>query len=104
MILKRNRPGGAETHQVLPDSAPCPGLAPVTYRGGMTTLVIVFGATLALIVGAFLVVAWRDRRRQSSPEDSAAAREAAGTQQRYAAERHGSQGDVWRNGQSQGHP
>ncbi|MEU8021788.1 MULTISPECIES: hypothetical protein [Micromonospora] len=70
----------------------------------MTTLMVLFGATLALIVSAFLVVAWRDRRRQSSPEDSAAAREAARTQQRYAAERHGSQGDVWRNGQSQASP
>ncbi|SCE76606.1 hypothetical protein GA0070558_105213 [Micromonospora haikouensis] len=76
----------------------------MAYREDMTTLVIVLGSTLALIVGAFLVVAWRDRRRQSSPEDSAAAREAAGTQQRYAAERHGRQGDVWRNGQSQGSP
>ncbi|WFE57920.1 hypothetical protein [Micromonospora sp. WMMD712] len=69
----------------------------------MTTLAVLFGATLALIVGAFLVVAWRDRRRQSSPEDSAAARAAAADQQRYAAERHGRQGDVGRSGQMQGH-
>ncbi|MFF3851587.1 hypothetical protein [Micromonospora sp. NPDC002575] len=70
----------------------------------MMTVAVLFGSTLALIVGAFLLVAWRDRRRQSSPEDSAAAREAARTQQRYAAERHGSQGDVWRSGQTQGSP
>ncbi|NBE80674.1 hypothetical protein [Micromonospora rubida] len=68
----------------------------------MTTVMIVFGSALALAVAAFVVVAWRDRRRQSTPEDSAAAREAASTQERYAAERHGAQGEVWQRGQTPG--
>lgn len=63
-------------------------------------MLVIFGSALALAVAAFVVVAWRDRRRQSAPEDSAAAREAASTQERYAAERHGVQGEVWRRGQT----
>ncbi|MFI1193240.1 hypothetical protein ACH4T9_08265 [Micromonospora sp. NPDC020750] len=66
----------------------------------MTTVMVIFGSALALAVAAFVVVAWRDRRRQSTPEDSAAAREAASTQERYAAERHGAQGEVWQRGQN----
>ncbi|MER5701246.1 hypothetical protein ABT023_04705 [Micromonospora sp. NPDC002296] len=66
----------------------------------MTTVMVIFGSALALAVAAFVVVAWRDRRRQSTPEDSAAAREAASTQERYAAERHGTQGEVWQRGQT----
>ncbi len=64
--------------------------------GHMMTVMIVLGTAAALAVAAFVVVAWRDRRRESGREDAAAAREAAGTQQRYAAERHGVQGEVWR--------
>ncbi|WP_433344605.1 hypothetical protein [Micromonospora sp. CA-111912] len=66
----------------------------------MTTVMVIFGLALVLGGAAFIVVAWRDRRRQPTPEDSAAAREAASTQERYAAERHGVQGDVWQRGQN----
>ncbi|WP_405104753.1 hypothetical protein OG559_16245 [Micromonospora sp. NBC_01405] len=66
----------------------------------MTTVMVVFGSALVLVGIAFIVVALRDRRRQSTPEDSAAAREAASTQERYAAERHGAQGEVWQRGQN----
>ncbi|WP_128763505.1 hypothetical protein [Micromonospora sp. MW-13] len=66
----------------------------------MTTVMVFLGAAVALAVAAFVLVSWRDRRRQSGPEDSAAAREAASTQERYAAERHGAQGEVWQRGQT----
>ncbi|MGW1058454.1 hypothetical protein [Micromonospora rubida] len=66
----------------------------------MTTVLVIFGSALALAVAAFAVVAWRDRQRQSTPEDSAAARAAASTQERYAAERHGAQGEVWQRGRT----
>ncbi|WP_139307158.1 hypothetical protein [Micromonospora pattaloongensis] len=57
---------------------------------------------VVLLIAAFVIVAWRDRKRLSSPEDSAAARDATSTQERYAAERHGAQGEVWRRGQNPG--
>ncbi|WP_328419611.1 hypothetical protein OG470_00425 [Micromonospora sp. NBC_00389] len=66
----------------------------------MTTMLIFLGAVVALIMVAFLAVGLRDRRRLSSPEDSAAAREATRTQERYAADRHGSQGDGRQRGQT----
>ncbi|MEU5946191.1 hypothetical protein ABZ793_11585 [Micromonospora sp. NPDC047465] len=54
----------------------------------------------ALLIAAFVFVGWRDRKRFSSPEDSASARDARSTQERYAAERHAVQGEVWRRGQN----
>ncbi|MFJ1542420.1 hypothetical protein ACIODS_28160 [Micromonospora chalcea] len=60
-------------------------------------LLVVLGV---LVVGAFVAVSVRDRRRMSSAEDSAAARVARCDQERYAAERHGMQGEVWRRGQN----
>ncbi|SCG57108.1 hypothetical protein [Micromonospora humi] len=52
------------------------------------------------MIGPFVVVGRRDRRRLSSPEDAAAAQAARADQGRHAAERHGAQGEVWRNGQN----
>ncbi|MFG1885037.1 hypothetical protein [Micromonospora sp. NPDC049102] len=63
--------------------------------------VVVLLLTLAtLLIVAFMFVGWRDRKRHSSPEDSAAAGDARSTQERYAAERHAVQGEVWRRGQN----
>ncbi|MFG3554551.1 hypothetical protein ACGGAQ_09185 [Micromonospora sp. NPDC047557] len=63
--------------------------------------VVVLLVTLAtLLIVAFIFVSWRDRKRHSSPEDSAAAGDARSTQERYAAERHAVQGEVWRRGQN----
>ena len=64
----------------------------------MTTLWVVVGILALLLVGSFGLVAWRDRRRLSSADDSAAARDARAVQERYAAERHGQQGDTWQRG------
>ncbi|MEU7928096.1 hypothetical protein [Micromonospora sp. NPDC049801] len=66
----------------------------------MTSLVVSLGALVVLLVAAFVFVGWRDRKRLSSPEDSAAGRDARSAQERHAAERHGAQGDVWRRGQN----
>ncbi|MFD0783380.1 hypothetical protein ACFQZ8_05515 [Micromonospora azadirachtae] len=48
---------------------------------------------------AFVFVGWRDRKRLSSAEDSAAARDATAARERCAVERHVVQGEVWRRGQ-----
>ncbi|MBQ1071927.1 hypothetical protein KBX06_01915 [Micromonospora sp. C31] len=66
----------------------------------MTTVLVFLGAVVALTVAVFVVVGWRDRRRSTSAEDAAAARAATSVQERYAAERHGVQGEVWRSGQT----
>ncbi|WP_157746581.1 hypothetical protein [Micromonospora inositola] len=66
----------------------------------MATVLVSLGVAVALMIAAFVFVGWRDRRRLSSPEDSAAAREAAAAQERYAAERYGDQGELWRRGKS----
>ncbi|MEU4380400.1 hypothetical protein AB0J85_15915 [Micromonospora echinofusca] len=68
----------------------------------MTTVVVILVVLVALSIGAFVLVGWRDRQRLSSSEDSAAVRDARADQERYAAERHGEQGEVWRRGQTQG--
>ncbi|MFF0230594.1 hypothetical protein [Micromonospora sp. NPDC005254] len=67
---------------------------------GMTSLAVSLGAVVVLLIAAFVFVAWRDRKRLSSPEDSAAGRDARSAQERHAAERHGAQGEVWRRGQN----
>jgi type II secretory pathway pseudopilin PulG len=64
----------------------------------MMTTLVVLGIGMTLAAAAYGYVAWRDRRRLSSAEDSAAARTARSTQERYAAERHAAQGDVWNRG------
>ncbi|MFC4017305.1 hypothetical protein ACFOW4_05025 [Micromonospora sp. GCM10011542] len=64
----------------------------------MTTLWVVVGAFVVLGIASFGYVAWRDRRRQSSADDSTAARDARSVQERYAAERHAQQGDTWLRG------
>ncbi|TDB74185.1 hypothetical protein [Micromonospora sp. KC723] len=66
----------------------------------MKPLVVSLIAFAVVLIAAFVVVAWRDRKRLSSPEDSASARDARSTQERYAAERHAVQGEVWRRGQN----
>ncbi|MCX4389011.1 hypothetical protein OG777_19045 [Micromonospora peucetia] len=65
----------------------------------MTAVVVSIAVLVVLLIAAFLLVGWRDRKRLSSHEDSAAARDAASARERYAAERHGAQGEVWRSGQ-----
>ncbi|MER5332779.1 hypothetical protein [Micromonospora sp. NPDC002717] len=66
----------------------------------MKPVVVSLVAFAALLIAAFIFIGWRDRKRHSSPEDSAAARDARSTQERYAAERHAVQGEVWRRGQN----
>ncbi|WP_174527683.1 hypothetical protein [Micromonospora maritima] len=66
----------------------------------MRTLVGVLVVVAVLMIGAFVLVARRDRERLSGPEDTAAARDARSAQERHAAERHGIQGEVWRRGQT----
>ncbi|MEU4779092.1 hypothetical protein [Micromonospora sp. NPDC023633] len=66
----------------------------------MTAVVVALTVFVVLLIAAFVFVGWRDRKRLSSHEDSAAARDAASAQARYAAERHGAQGEVWRSGQT----
>ncbi|MET8084603.1 hypothetical protein [Micromonospora sp. NPDC005237] len=68
----------------------------------MTSLVVSLVALVVLLIAAFIFVAWRDRRRLSTPEDSAAGRDATSAQERHAAERHAAQGEVWRRGQNPG--
>ncbi|WP_158610785.1 hypothetical protein, partial [Micromonospora sp. BL4] len=59
---------------------------------------VVVGVFAALGGGAFGLVAWRDRARLRSGDDDAAGRNARAVQQRYEAERHAEQGDVWQRG------
>ncbi|MDT0528169.1 hypothetical protein RM555_04070 [Micromonospora sp. DSM 115977] len=66
----------------------------------MTAVAVSLAVFVVVLIAAFVFVGWRDRNRLSSPEDSAAMRDAASTQARYAAERHGAQGEVWRSGQT----
>jgi hypothetical protein len=66
----------------------------------MTAVVVSLAVFVVVLLAAFVFVGWRDRNRISSPEDSAAVREATSTQAQYAAERHGAQGEVWRSGQT----
>lgn len=65
----------------------------------MTTILVVLAVVAALVAAAYAVVARRDRRRLASAEDATAVRDAQVRQQRYEAERHGSQGDTWQRGQ-----
>ncbi|MFC8846475.1 MULTISPECIES: hypothetical protein [unclassified Micromonospora] len=64
----------------------------------MKPVLVSLAVFAVLLIVTFVLVGWRDRRRLSSPEDSAAAREAKFTQERYAAERHAVQGEAWRRG------
>lgn len=64
----------------------------------MTTLWVVLAILAVGAVAAFGYVAWRDRRRTDSTEDATAGRDARSRQQRYEADRHGSQGDTWHRG------
>ncbi|MEV6375520.1 hypothetical protein [Micromonospora musae] len=64
------------------------------------TLVVVLVVLVVLLVAAFVFVGWRDRKRLSGAEDTAAARDAASIQEQHAAERHSVQGEVWRRGQA----
>ncbi|MCM0674285.1 hypothetical protein NCC78_06220 [Micromonospora phytophila] len=64
----------------------------------MTTMWVLLGIVAVLILGTFGYLAWRDRARLSSPEDTTADRDARAVQERYAAERHGTQGETWRRG------
>ncbi|MEU8262484.1 hypothetical protein AB0C02_17860 [Micromonospora sp. NPDC048999] len=66
----------------------------------MTAVLVSLVVFIVLLVAVFGFIGWRDRKRLSSPEDSAAARDARSDQERYAAERHGVQGEVWRRGQT----
>ncbi|MET7831778.1 hypothetical protein [Micromonospora sediminicola] len=66
----------------------------------MRALVGLLVVMAVLMIGAFVLVARRDRARLSGPEDSTAARDARSEQERHAAERHGVQGEVWRRGQT----
>ncbi|MFU8872306.1 hypothetical protein [Micromonospora sp. SL4-19] len=66
----------------------------------MTTVVVSLVAFVMLLVAAFVFVGWRDRHRLSSPEDSAAARDARSEQERAAVERHGLQGHRIRRDQT----
>ncbi len=65
----------------------------------MMTVAVLVGAIAALGSAGIGYVAWRDRRRLSSPDDSAAGRIAAAQAERAAAERHGAQGLSWQEGQ-----
>lgn len=65
----------------------------------MTTVLVVLAIVAVLVAAVFGYVAWRDRMRLASADDAAAARDARAHQQRYEAERHGSQGDTWQRGQ-----
>ncbi|MEU5723590.1 hypothetical protein [Micromonospora sp. NPDC047738] len=65
----------------------------------MKVLVVSLVVVAVGLIGLFVFVGWRDRKRLSSREDAEAARDARSTQERYAAERHGVQGEVWRRGQ-----
>ena len=64
----------------------------------MTTILVVLAVVAALVAAAYAVVARRDRGRPAA-EDATAVRDAQVRQQRYEAERHGSQGDTWQRGQ-----
>ncbi|MCW3818534.1 hypothetical protein ONA91_29260 [Micromonospora sp. DR5-3] len=66
----------------------------------MTAVLVSVAVFVVLLIAVFVFVGWRDRNRLSSPEDSAAARDARAAQERHAAERHGVQGEVWRRGQN----
>ncbi|MEV4758926.1 hypothetical protein AB0J86_28055 [Micromonospora sp. NPDC049559] len=54
----------------------------------------VFGIGAALTVVLFGYVAWRDRKRTTSADDSAAGRTSAAEADRQAAARHAAQGAV----------
>ncbi|MFI5925034.1 hypothetical protein ACIA3K_03525 [Micromonospora sp. NPDC051543] len=43
---------------------------------GMTSLVVSLGALVVLLMAVFVFVGWRDRKRLSSHDDSAAGRDA----------------------------
>ncbi|WP_130335103.1 hypothetical protein [Micromonospora kangleipakensis] len=60
----------------------------------MLTTLVVLVVVAAVFAAGYGFVAWRDRARNTSGEESAAARDARARQQRYEAERHGTQGDV----------
>ncbi|MEU9510387.1 hypothetical protein AB0D32_29370 [Micromonospora sp. NPDC048170] len=66
----------------------------------MMAVVVSLAVFVVVLIVAFVFIGWRDRSRLSTPEDSAAVRDATSTQARYAAERHGAQGEVWRSGQT----
>lgn len=66
----------------------------------MTVVVVFIVIFVLLLVAAFVFIGWRDRKRLSSADDSAAARDASAMRERYAAERHAVQGEVWRRGQT----
>ncbi|ATO15603.1 hypothetical protein CO540_18625 [Micromonospora sp. WMMA2032] len=66
----------------------------------MRALVGLLVVIAVLMIGAFVLVARRDRARLSGPEDTAAARAARLEQERHTAERHGVQSEVWRRGQT----
>ncbi|MBM0225184.1 MULTISPECIES: hypothetical protein [Micromonospora] len=60
----------------------------------MMTTLVVLAVVAAVFAAGYGFVAWRDRARQASGEESAAARDARARQQRYEAERHGAQGEA----------
>ncbi|MFF5173539.1 hypothetical protein ACFY3U_12965 [Micromonospora sp. NPDC000089] len=64
----------------------------------MTTWVVL-GVGVLVVGGAFGWVAWRDRLRSQSGEDTAAGRAARAEQHRYEAARHAAQGEVIRRGE-----
>jgi hypothetical protein len=63
---------------------------------------IVVGVAVAALVGLVGYVAWRDRRRLTTADDTSASRLAQGEAERYAAERHGPQGVTWQQGNLHG--
>lgn len=68
----------------------------------MTMVWTVLAIGAALLVATFVYVGWRDRRRVSLADDSAANKVATSESNGHAAERHGQQGVTWNRGQLQG--
>ena len=64
---------------------------------GMTTVLVALGVLAAIFAGVYGYVAWRGRGRLPAGDDRAAGRDARARQQRFEAERHGSQGDLWKH-------
>ncbi|MGS2615682.1 hypothetical protein ACVCAH_14350 [Micromonospora sp. LZ34] len=64
----------------------------------MTAWWVLLSIMALAAAGAFGYVGWRDRRRLSSPDDTAAAGQARIAQERHAAERYMTQSHVVQRG------
>jgi hypothetical protein len=63
---------------------------------------ITVGVVVVMLAGLLAYLAWRDRRRMSSADDSSASRAASADAERFAADRHGHQGVNWQQGSMHG--